>query len=100
MTLSQVLTFEGELETDELSYFANMQALINGGTAWAFQGSYGRSMMDAISSGHCMLGESPARDYYGNRIPSRHEVQEGTKGSRQFVVDAMGEDWAEHMEAA
>ena len=100
MTLSQVLMFEGELDTDELGYYANMQQLINGGSAWSFQGSYGRSMMDAITAGRCMLGENSARDYYGNRIPSRHEVKEGTKGSRQYVVDAMGEGWAEHMEAA
>lgn len=100
MTLSQVLMFEGELDTDELGYYANMQQLINGGSAWSFQGSYGRSMMDAITAGRCMLGENPARDYYGNRIPSRYEVKEGTKGSRSYVVDVMGEDWAEHMEAA
>lgn len=100
MTLSQALMFEGEVDCDELSYYANMQQLINGGTAWSFQGSYGRSMMDAITEGRCMLGENPARDYYGNRIPSRHEVQEGTKGSRQYVVDAMGEDWAQQLEAA
>lgn len=100
MTLSQVLMFEGELDTDELGYYANMQSLINGGTAWSFQGSYGRTMMEALESGRCMLGENPARDYYGNRIPSRHEVQEGTKGSRQYVADVMGEDWVQHMEAA
>lgn len=100
MTLSQILKFEGEVDCDELDYYANMQQLINGGTAWSFQGSYGRSMMDAITAGRCMLGEQPARDYYGNRIPSRHEVQAGTKGSRQYVVEACGEDWAQHLEAA
>ena len=100
MTLSQILKFEGEVDCDELEYYANMQQLINSGSAWSFQGSYGRTMMEALESGRCMLGEQPARDYYGNRIPSRHEVQEGTKGSRQYVVEACGEDWAQHMEAA
>ena len=100
MTLSQILKFEGEVDCDELDYYANMQQLINGGTAWSFQGSYGRSMMDAITAGRCMLGEQPARDYYGNRIPSRHEVKAGTKGSRQYVVEACGEDWAQQLEAA
>jgi hypothetical protein len=46
-----------------------------------------------------MLGKSPARDYYGNRIPSRDEVKSGSKGSREYVVDAVGEDWANYMEA-
>jgi hypothetical protein len=36
--------------------------------------------------------------YYGNRIPSRNEVKEGTKGSRGYVVAAMGEDWAKMLE--
>lgn len=100
MTLSQMLMLEGELDTDELGYYTNLQSLINSGSAWSLQGSYGRTMMDAITNGCCMLGEQPARDYYGNRIPSRHEVQEGAKGSRQFVMNHMGQDWVEHLEAA
>ena len=100
MTLSQVLMFEGEVDCDELEYYSNMQQMINGCLAWSFQGSYGRTMMDALESGRCMLGEHPARDYYGNRIPSRHEVKAGTKGSREYVVEACGEDWAQHLEAA
>lgn len=57
-------------------------------------------MMDAIKAGACMLGKAPARDYYGNRIPSRDEVQEGTKGSYQFVSRANGEEWADMMASA
>jgi len=29
MTLSQMLMLEGELETDELGYYTNLQSLIN-----------------------------------------------------------------------
>ncbi len=61
------------------------------------QGSYGRTMMDAIKSGHCLLGAKDYTDYWGNHIPSRDQVKEGTKGSMQFVIDNMGADWADQM---
>jgi hypothetical protein len=47
-----------------------------------------------------MLGTNSAQDYYGNRIPSRTEVQQGTKGSYDFVLAAMGEEWANEMAGA
>ena len=56
--------------------------------------------MDSIESGCCMLGESPAHDYWGNRIPSRYEVEAGTKGSLEFVIQRMGEEWAQAIEGA
>ena len=77
----------------------SLQRAINCGL-WGLQGSYGRAMMDAIEAGMCMLGREPARDYWGNRIPSRSEVVEGTKGSRQYVASARGEEWAQMLEAA
>ena len=86
-------------ETKAPNKKSSIQAAINSGSAWSFQGSYGRTMMSAIEGGYCMLGKRPARDYYGNRIPSRDEVKSGTKGSREYVVDAVGEDWANYMEA-
>ena len=55
-------------------------------------------MMDAIENGDCMLGLNDCRDYYGNYIPSRSQVQEGTKGSRSYVVEQNGEDWAVMLE--
>lgn len=88
---------EGNEEVDEMDYFIEMQKAINGGVAWKFQGSYGRSMMDAIRSGYCMLGHTRSSDYYGNTIPSRDDVEEGTKGSYEFVLEHMGEDWADVM---
>ena len=56
-----------------------------------------RAMMDAIDAGRCMLGTSHARDYWGNRIPSRDEVKEGTKGSVEYVRANSGDDWADLM---
>lgn len=84
-------------ECSELDYYKSIQRAINAGS-WSFQGSYGRAMMAAIEAGRCMLGTSGARDYWGNYIPSRSEVQEGTKGSRGFVADEAGEEWAAAME--
>jgi hypothetical protein len=97
-TLHDINVIEGDSDYDD--HFTSVQRAINSGSAWSFQGSYGREMMAAIENGYCLLGLVPARDYYGNRIPSRFEVEEGTKGSRQFVVDRNGEEWAQLMEAA
>ena len=77
---------------------ASVQRAINSGM-WSLQGSYGRQMMEFIEAGLCMLGEKPARDYWGNFIPSRSMVQEGTKGSRGYVAAARGGDWVEMLEA-
>ena len=82
---------------DEFEAFASIQRAINS-CMWSLQGSYGRAMMGAIEEGRCMLGRASCRDYWGNRIPARSEVQDGTKGSRGFVAECMGEDWAAQME--
>jgi hypothetical protein len=83
---------------DPVEFYSELQKAINGGAAWSFQGSYGRAMMDAIKEGRCMLGTERATDYYGNIIPARDDVQPGTKGSREFVVEHCGEDWTVLME--
>jgi len=97
MTLNDIDTIEGynEEATEEDYYFAIQQAINSG--MWGLQGSYGRAMMDAISSGHCLLGRDQARDYYGNTIPSRDDVKQGTKGSYVFVVNQNGLEWANLM---
>lgn len=99
LTLNDINTIECDEEASELDYYLSIQRAINSGM-WGLQGSYGRSMMDAIRSGYCLLGTSRARDYYGNTIPSRDDVQFGTKGSYEFVADAMGAEWADQMAAA
>jgi hypothetical protein len=96
MTLNDINTIECDEEATEEEYYLAMQRTINGGM-WGLQGSYGRAMMDAISSGKCLLGENDARDYYGNHIPSRHQVQAGTKGSFEYVIEHSGQDWANEM---
>lgn len=99
LTLDDIDTIECDDEATELDYYLSIQRAINGGM-WGLQGSYGRAMMDAIKGGYCMLGAKAARDYYGNGIPSRNDVQPGTKGSKDFVIDTMGVEWANEMENA
>jgi hypothetical protein len=99
MTLNDINTIECDEEATEEEYYLAVQRAINGGM-WGLQGSYGRTMMDAISSGLCMLGHNRATDYYGNTIPSRDDVKAGTKGSYDFVAEERGQDWADMMAEA
>jgi hypothetical protein len=73
----------GQLDEDDT--IAQFQASINSGLAWRLEGSYGREAMACIERGDCILGEVGHRDYYGNYVPSRYEVQPGTKGSVEYA---------------
>ena len=63
----------------------SIQDLIDSGMAWQLEGHIGRQCMAAIEDGRAMLGPVGHRDYWGNYIPSRHEVQAGTKGSPEYA---------------
>ncbi len=65
--------------------YKDAQEKVNSGMAWKLEGSVGRNCMAAIKAGAIMLGDAPRYDAYGNRVPSRHEVEAGTKGSPEFV---------------
>lgn len=95
LTLADINTLEADDYTSPEAHYSALQRAINSGSAWSLQGSYGRAMMEAIEAGYCLLGHKPARDYWGNRIPSRDEVKPGTKGSYDYVADAQGAKWAE-----
>jgi hypothetical protein len=97
LAINDIDMIEGETTCTTEEYYLAIQRAINSGMAWSMQGSYGREMMAAIDSGYCLLGTNDARDYYGNHIPSRHQVQAGTKGSFEFVIDQQGQDWANSM---
>lgn len=58
-----------------------MQALIDSGRAWKMEGSCGRAAMAMLESGACFLPETAHSDYWGNRVPSRNDLKEGTKGT-------------------
>lgn len=63
----------------------NIQALIDSGAAWRLEGHIGRQCMAAIEAGRAVLGTVGHRDYWGNYVPSRTEVEPGTKGSVEYA---------------
>jgi hypothetical protein len=67
-----------------------MQALVDSGDAWRLEGSTGRHAMALIESGFIALGPIGHRDYWGNYVPSRTEVEAGTKGSAEYVEARTG----------
>lgn len=62
---------------------SELQEMINSGTAWKMEGFIGRSAMDALKSGACMLPLVSHRDFWGNLVPSRRMVKAGSTGSFQ-----------------
>lgn len=95
-TLADVNNIEFDGEVDQVEYYSSIQRAINSGM-WGLQGSYGRTMMQAINDGYCLLGLKDAKDYYGNVIPSRLHVKEYTKGSWDYVKEHSGIVWANKM---
>ena len=96
LTLDDIDFIEGETTCTNEQYYQALQRAINAGM-WSMQGSYGRAMMDAIQSGYCLLGLKAHSDYWGNRIPSRLQVQDGTVGSWEYVKQRNGVEWATTM---
>jgi hypothetical protein len=84
MTQKQITKLEKQILSGP---FAEAQQLVNSGNAWLLEGHTGRRCMDAITMGAIMLGDEDHYDYYGNHVPSRHQVKAGTKGSPEFVVE-------------
>lgn len=72
------------MDKDDWAEVESIQRLISTGT-WGLEGSVGRAMAETIELGYCVLGPTSARDYWGNRIPSRSEVVSGTKGSIAYA---------------
>jgi hypothetical protein len=82
--MSDFYEYDEETELDE-EYLDAMQGLVDSGQAWLLEGSVGRLANDLIEGGYITLGEVGHHDYWGNYVPSRHEVVEGTKGSVTYV---------------
>lgn len=70
---------DGEMDEDKQIEF--FQRIINDGSVWRLQGSYGRQAMSYLESGLCELGEQRFTDYYGNTVPSKYDVKPGSKGA-------------------
>lgn len=97
MSMPNVIDYEsGEL--DEAGQIVMFQQMINNGQAWHLQGSYGRAAMDLIESGQCVLGREGCRDYWGNYVPGRDEVEPGTKGSLEYAAELYGAEHAEMLD--
>ena len=58
-----------------------IQSQINSGLAWRLEGSVGRFASDMLEAGVCMLPLISRTDAYGNRVPNRHQIKAGSKGS-------------------
>lgn len=75
MTLKEIRKKQIELGFDK------MQNIIDTGSVWHMQGSMGRDAMSLLESGACMLPTKPRKDAYGNVVPSRTQLMNGTKGT-------------------
>lgn len=61
--------------------YTEIQNMINSGDAWRMEGSYVRAAMALLECGACVLPEVRRLDYYGNSIPARQELKDGSKGT-------------------
>lgn len=75
------LTLEQITELQKRYGLTELQDRINSGLCWKLEGSYGRAAMSALESGACMLPEVQRIDYYGTRVPSRNNLENGSKGT-------------------
>jgi hypothetical protein len=91
MDISEIVDYEnGDQDEDETVQM--FQSMINDGSVWGLQEYYGRTAMGFLESGKCILGEISSQDYWGNYIPSRYEVEPGTKGSLEYQQKRQKED--------
>ena len=83
-SFEQMVAFESgglsDKETIEL-----FQTLIDKGTVWSLQGSYGRMARDLINAGQCVLGPVSRTDSHGNYVPSRFDLPEGSPGTEEYA---------------
>lgn len=88
--VNNIIDYEaGVLPIEETA--AMFQRMINTGDIWSLQGSYGRAARELIDGGWCVLGEHQTTDYYGNFVPSRYQVTEGTPGSISYAQQLNGD---------
>lgn len=58
------------------------QYLIDKGICWKLQGYFGRTAMQLIEEGLCKAAKTTQYDYYGNRLPSRKELEAEARQGR------------------
>ncbi len=62
-----------------------LQNLIDNGEGWQTESDLGRAIMAALEDGTCVLGPVAHRDYHGNIVPARGDVEPGAKGSLAYA---------------
>lgn len=63
------------------------QHLVDTGQAWQMEGHVGRTAMALIEDGYVVLGPEGHRDFWGNYVPGRDEVEPGTLGSPEYAAE-------------
>jgi hypothetical protein len=76
-----MITLERIIEMQKSYGVTQTQEGINSGQCWLMEGSVGRFAADCLRIGVCMLPENRNRDYYGNTVPSRNDIEKGSNGS-------------------
>lgn len=76
-----MITIEKIKEFQKGYNITQTQEMIESGQIWKMEGSMGRFAMQCLEAGICFLGETPRYDYYGNLVPSRKMIAEGSTGS-------------------
>ena len=70
--VGQIMRFEeGEMNDDEIINF--FQSMIDDGSVWSLQGSYGRMAQQLIDEGICHHAKEQHQDFYGNQLPVHQE---------------------------
>lgn len=77
--------------TTEEDFLDTYQHLVNTGQAWRLEGHVGRTAATLIETGELALGPEAVKDYWGNTVPSRFDVESGTKGSVEYVLARGGQ---------
>jgi hypothetical protein len=62
-----------------------LQHLIDNGEGWKSEGALGRAIVRALEDGTCVLGPAAHRDYHGNVVPARSQVEPGEKGTLEYA---------------
>jgi len=81
------LTVEQIKELQKQYGVTSTQEMIDSGQAWKMEGSVGRFAMSMLEAGICMLPEKQTKDYYGNTVPARTDLEPGTKGTLENAID-------------
>ena len=86
MTIRDVKRLQEQYEVD---YY---QDLIDNGNAWKMEGAIGRRCMSYLNAGVCFLPLVDHYDYWGNEIPSRNKVANGSTGSLSLAKEFWSDD--------